>query len=111
VELAESPTPTSTPTPTATPAPTPTAPGFVQRSDYGQAWPLTIDHGTLRCEPWSTVVFTAPDGTEYAVNGMAEAQEGLADIEPIWRDDPDPPAGADLKVSIHPLIERGLELC
>ena len=107
VELAESPTPTPIPTP----APTPTAPGFVHRSDYGEAWPLTIDRGTLRCEPPGTVVFTAPDGTQYAVNGMAEGQQGLADIEPIWRDDPDPPAGADLKVSIHPLIERGLELC
>lgn len=85
-------------------------PGHVEPADFDQPWPLTVESGTLRCEPPGAVVFTAPDGTEYAVNGMAEGQD-YADIEPIWRDDPDPPAGADLKVSIHPLIEAGLDLC
>lgn len=85
-------------------------PGYVEPADFDEPWPLTVDGGTLRCEPPSAVVFTAPDGTEYAVNGMAESQD-YADIEPIWRDDPDPPAGADLKVSIHPLIEAGLDMC
>jgi hypothetical protein len=52
------------------------------------------------------VVFTAPNGREYAVNGMASGR-GYADIDPIWRDAPGPAP----KVSIGPLIDVGLELC
>ena len=78
----------------------------VKRSDYGDAWPLTVDSGTLRCEGAGAVVFVAPDGTEYGVNGMASK---YADIDPIWvAPDPSLP---NLRKSIGPLIERGLALC
>jgi hypothetical protein len=78
----------------------------VSASDFGDEWPLTVDSGTLRCEPPSAVVFET-GGTEYGVNGMA-VTNGYDEIDPIWADDPE---GISPKVSISPLIERGLELC
>jgi hypothetical protein len=81
----------------------------VSRSDFGSSWPLTVDSGTLRCEGQKgagAVVINA-DGTDYAVNGTAKGQ-GYADIDPVWADDPEL---AGLKISIGPLIDRGLSLC
>lgn len=78
----------------------------VSKSDYGDEWPLTVDHGTLRCEGASAVVFVAPDGTEYGVNGTALAD--YPEIDPIWANDP---SGVAPKVNIGPLITDGLELC
>lgn len=79
----------------------------ISRDDFGADWPLTVSHGELRCEEPSAVVFTAPDGTEYGVNGMATTQ-GYAEIDPIWRRDP---SGIVPRMDIGPLIDRGLELC
>lgn len=79
----------------------------VTSEDYGNAWPLTVDEGTLRCEPAGQVVFTAPDGTEYAVNGMADTA-GYADIDPIWAGSRDPGIP---KMSMGPLIDDGLAMC
>lgn len=79
----------------------------VSASDFGDEWPLTVDSGTLRCEPPSAVVFETDDGREYAVNGMA-ATNGYDEIEPIWAEDP---SGNAPRMNIGPLIDRGLELC
>ncbi|HEX2161771.1 MAG TPA: DUF2511 domain-containing protein [Thermoleophilaceae bacterium] len=87
-------------------------PGAVSRAELGADWPLTVDRGVLSCDG-PGVVFTTPDGSEYAVNGTAKGA-GYADIEPIWREDPAydlPDDGPPLRVDISPLIERGLELC
>jgi hypothetical protein len=75
-------------------------------ADYGEAWPLTIDRAELRCEGAGAVVVR--DGQrEFGVNGTAIAA-GYARLNPIWRDDP---SGFEPKVSIRPLIARGLSLC
>jgi hypothetical protein len=82
----------------------------VSRDEFGAEWPLTVDHGTLRCEGsegFGAVVFTDPDDNEYAVNGTAKGK-GYQAVDPIWRDDPEL---AGLKVPIGPLIDRGLSLC
>jgi hypothetical protein len=82
----------------------------VSRATMGEAWPLTVESGTLRCEPPGAVVFTA-GGVEYAVNGLAlgqAAQKGWRDIEEIWADNPDPMLP---KMDISPLINAGLALC
>jgi hypothetical protein len=84
--------------------------GEVSRAEFegdGLAWPLTVDRGTLNCEPGSRVTFTA-DGTTYAVNGTAKGLGEWADIDPIWADDG---SGLGLKVNIGDLIEAGLALC
>jgi Protein of unknown function (DUF2511) len=90
------------------PAPRPapaTGSETVKRSDYGKAWPFTVDSGVLACEGAGAVTFEA-NGTRYAVNGIAAGQD-LPKINPIWRDDPDL---AGLKVNIGPIIDRGLKL-
>jgi len=82
----------------------------VSSADYGADWPLTVDSGTLRCEGAGAVTFTA-DGTTYWVNGTAGGladENGWADIEAIWADDP---SGDAPKISIGPLIDDGLKLC
>ena len=82
----------------------------VSRDEVGAGWPLTVESGTLRCEGserFGAIVFTDPDGNEYAVNGVAKG-DGFAPIDPVWRDDPEL---AGLKVPLGPLIERGLALC
>jgi len=83
----------------------------VSRGNMGDDWPLTVDKGTLACNGSGgvgEVVFTAPDGTEYAVNGTAKSG-GYKDIRPIWADDES--LGHGLKKDISPLIDKGLSLC
>ena len=86
-------------------------PGYVKAEDFGDAWPFTVDEGELICTvvdrgsiPRPAVVFVAPDGTPYALNGVAisrgmgiDIREGTAIRKP----------GA----STHVLTKRALELC
>jgi hypothetical protein len=78
---------------------------LIRRSDLGDDWPLTVESGTLRCEGAGAVVFKAPDGTEYALNGLAAE---YPDIGPIWAADP---TGQTSKLDIGPLITEGQRLC
>lgn len=89
----------------------------VSQNDMGAAWPLTVKSGVLACQPLDSggrvqlVTFTAADGKTYAVNGTAKGHaksRGWLEIRPIWKDDPAIPG---LKISIGPLIDRGLALC
>lgn len=77
----------------------------VTRADFGDDWPLTVESGTLSCQPGRAVVFLAPDGTAYGVNGSAADYE---DIDPIWAENP---GGPGPKKDIGPLITAGLALC
>lgn len=70
---------------------------------YGADWPLTVTRAELRCERGSAIVLTA-EGRDYGVNGTALAL-GYPRPDPIMRDDGPP------KVSIAPLLERGLAFC
>jgi hypothetical protein len=82
----------------------------VTRAEYGEEWPLTVDRGIVGCEA-DAVTFTAPDGEVYGVNGHALAR-GSQEIDPIWRAAPDQfDPDFTLRVSIGPLLDRGLELC
>ncbi len=76
--------------------------------DFGEAWPLTVPRGYLRCEHPTAVSFERMDGTIYRVNGLATQYPS---IEPIWAKDPAAEPGIDLRKSVGPLIEMGLELC
>ena len=82
----------------------------VRHEDFGEEWPLTVEAGTIRCEPPSIVTFSASDGRIFGVNGMGMAHH--SQIDPIWADDPSPTGrAAKLKKSIGPLISLGLFLC
>jgi hypothetical protein len=74
------------------------------------SWPLTVARGYLRCEPsirknFERVIFTAPDGSEYAVNTSAHGV-GYLGIEPILKR-----GKMGSKPDLDPLIQRGLRLC
>lgn len=76
-------------------------------ADLGNEWPLTVEAGIVRCEGAGEVYFEA-EGTIYAVNGTAQGASDAPEIDPIWADDPEIDG---VKISIHPIIERGLDLC
>lgn len=79
----------------------------VSSTTFQGEWMLTVDSGELLCETPNTVIFIAPDGTKYAVNGIAKSR-GYADIQPIWKDNPQIPG---TKINIGSLIDEGLKLC
>jgi hypothetical protein len=88
-------------------------PGALAESDFPKGeWPLTVSEGVVRCEGSAgsgSVIFRAPDGTDYAVNGTAKTvKQDLPEIEEIWKKDPDVPGA---RINISPVSDRGLELC
>lgn len=72
----------------------------------GEEWPLTVDEGQIRCPGGGQLVLEV-DGTEYALNGLAQGA-GYADIDPIWADDPEVDG---LKVDVGWLISYGNTNC
>jgi len=84
----------------------------VSQEQFGDQWPLTVTSGRLSCvwfsERRQVVTFIAPDGTEYALNGIARSSGYFSPIDSIHKPDPtNPPA----KKSIGVLIDKGLKLC
>lgn len=61
----------------------PSNPQEVSAADFGHTWALNVDHGTVSCETNSkgdpVLRFTAPDGTDYALNSVDEN----SDLPPI----------------------------
>lgn len=80
----------------------------VSKASFGDAWPLTVEEGTLMCLNGVSVVFEAPSGVRYAVNGTAMSLTDYPDIDQIWAADE---TGIAPKKNIGPLLDRGLELC
>jgi hypothetical protein len=78
----------------------------VSRNLIGEDWPLTVDEGTLHCHSHA-IVFTDPDGNEWAVNGQA-ISAGYAEIDPIWADNPDIDGA---KLNLSALNPFGLTIC
>lgn len=94
-----------------------TAPNGVPASrdafeQQGLRWPLTIDHGHVIADRGS-IYFRAPDGTTYALNGLARQHHQPVDL--IHLEDPairqalidagaDPAQAVVPRVSVGPLI-------
>ena len=103
----------STPTTTSS---DPSVRGRVTKSDFGNAWPLTVTAGTLGCQnPPSpgAVTFTTDDGTVYWLNGTAgdiAAKQGWRDVRPI-RAKARHGLFARRRKDIGVLIDAGLRLC
>jgi len=74
---------------------------------HGFEWPLTVEWVSFKCPGGDQLVIVTEDGTEYAGNGLAKGA-GYADIDPIWRDDPE---FAGLKIDMAELIEWGNTAC
>lgn len=78
--------------------------------EFGEKWPFIVDEGEVRCVDGMFIVFSVK-GIIYAVNGTARSamkKNGWRDVYEIWKDNPELP---DSKISISPIIDRGLELC
>ena len=78
-------------------------------------WPFTIEGGELTCigpaeDPGVFIV--ADNGDMFALNPaailMADRVGARADLDPIWRNDPDT---LDAKVNVSPMILYALTLC
>ena len=84
----------------------------VSSADLGDAWPLTVPGGTLRCEGPVAVSFTSDEGIVYAVNGTATAWSGSNNLawSAVASIQADDPAGAR-KMKLGPLIAAGVQLC
>lgn len=98
------------PTPPPSPAPTSVPRGYVSRALMGDAWPLSIDEGTIVCDR-TAILLRAPDGRLYAVNGTARGQVpklGWIDVREITLPDPNI---AGLIMNVQPIIDQGLSLC
>jgi hypothetical protein len=82
----------------------------VSASQIGESWPLTVSEGKIFRRSFNhgqiAVVFVAPDGTEYGLNGTAQ-QNGYRDIHLITQRDPRNP---ELYKDVFDLIQRGLLL-
>jgi hypothetical protein len=84
----------------------------VSSADLGDAWPLTVSGGTLRCEGPGAVSFMTDEGIVYAVNGTAtewSRTNNLAWSEIGEIQAEDPATGGKMKLAR--LIAAGLRLC
>lgn len=79
----------------------------VTADQFGDKWPLTVDKGTLHCEQPTRIIFTAPDGQKYGVNGSA--QNDYVTIMEITKDTEI--MGQKIKMNPSVLIEEGMQLC
>lgn len=85
---------------------------LLDAEEFGTAWPFIAEEMHLLCMPGNAVVVSDPEtGVMYPVNGIASGkarQLALEPLEKVWRDNPELPG---TKVSVGPVIERGLKLC
>lgn len=78
---------------------------YLTRTEFGEAWPLTVDRVQVFCTGNGGIIVA--DGEQrYALNGAAQSQAPA--INPIWKENPEIPG---TKINIAPLIERGQTLC
>lgn len=87
------------------------ADNLITRKEYGDAWPFTLDELQLFCLQGAVIVSNVDTGDSYPINGVASGRADtlrLFPLEQIWRDNPEI---AGTKVSVGPLIERGLTMC
>jgi hypothetical protein len=103
--------PTTSAQPQSTPQPSlPPGQVRVSKQEFGNAWPLTVDEGVLACKGskgFGAVLFIA-NGKTYALNGVARGEKIYQEIDSIQAKDPKIPG---VKMSVGPLINRGLKLC
>jgi hypothetical protein len=104
---------------------------IVRSEEFGSEWPLTVRSGTLECTRlegglnmlWFTPTDGRYAGQRFALNGLAVARQRVPQIELIWRVHEDivrqsrrygvrfGPSKPVPRVSMFPLIQRGLQLC
>lgn len=85
---------------------------LISAEDFGDAWPFTFEEAYVACHAGRAVtVMDAESGRMYPLNGAAKGKAaalGLDDLESVWLDNAEIPG---TKVSVGPVIEKGLTLC
>ncbi|MCU1716804.1 YebY family protein [Pseudomonas sp. 5P_3.1_Bac2] len=85
---------------------------MINAQEYGEAWPFTVAEVQLQCHPGMVLlVKDLESGDSYPINGAASASADklkLKPLENIWRSDPQV---EDAKISLNPVIQRGISLC
>lgn len=79
-------------------------------SQLGKEWPLTVEKATILCGESGALILlvhTSSGATGYALNGTAKSAHKWADLNEIWKDNPDVPG---LKVNMW-LIDYGHDKC
>ena len=79
----------------------------VTADQFGDKWPLTVDKGTLHCEPPTRIFFTTAEGHKYGVNGTA-AIDAPSILQIVKDKDV---GGVNIKMDATLLIEEGMKLC
>lgn len=87
---------------------------MLSRSEFGDAWPLTVDSGEVECLDGRFAVIHASDGTTYALNGAAKSEargnpkRGWHDVAEVWADDP---SAVGQRKDIGAILSRATSLC
>jgi hypothetical protein len=91
----------------------------ITRTEYGDAWPFTVDSGVLKGvltgrtlsngRELAEVTFTT-GGKTYYVNGTAKGTGRYAELDEIWALDSSTSKDLGLRKSMSPIINRGLKL-
>lgn len=85
---------------------------LISADDYAGVWPFTFEEGYVACHVGNAItVMDAESGRMYPLNGAAKSRANalaLEDLDNIWRESTEIPG---TKVSIGPMIEKGLSLC
>lgn len=85
---------------------------LISAEDFGDAWPFTFEEAYVACHAGRAVtVMDAESGRMYPVNGAASGKAsalGLDALDSVWRESAEIPG---TKVSVAPVIEKGLTLC
>jgi hypothetical protein len=86
---------------------------YVSQADFGEAWPLTVPGGMLRCEGPGAVSFETDEGIVHAVNRTAKEWSRTNNL--AWKDieaiRAPVPSAAGRMLALAPLIDDGLILC
>lgn len=84
----------------------------VASSDFGDAWPFTVDSVDLTCEgPSPQALARTSDGTVYALNGSARSiakNRGWADARDITKPSPTMPS---VKMDYSDMVKIAQGLC
>lgn len=84
----------------------------VSATDFGNAWPFTVDSVDLMCDgPSPKALARTADGTIYALNGSARTQakdRGWADGQDITKPNPTMPT---IKMDYSNFVQIAQDLC
>ena len=80
---------------------------LVDRADYGEAWPLTVEEALLVCDPGG-IPTVQVDGRAYGLRSVTTPEETEKGLRRIWAVDP---GGVDGKKDMTILLDDALELC